>query len=203
VTRAAIVRRLWSVTTVAAAAACTTIRVEPEPARDLPLPVPRVPALAFDLHVAEDPRLTNPGIDTTWVRELDGEDLAMATEPIVHALRETGAFGGVIRRKPGDALHCDLHLRRHACGPSGGGFLLLLSSGVFPEFRSVYYELAARVTAPGKEPRSYRATCHAEDCLCVLLLPVGLVQGLTQRTALQQTVDAVVLQMAADGWLDG
>ena len=187
-------------------AACSTLSVEPPPATEFPLHPARPPALRFELVV--DRVLPRRLFDTGSrdPSELAGKPLARAARNFADYLRNTGAFAAVASdaEAPADAqLSCNLRLHQRASGLSADGLLLTMSCGLIPEFATFDHELEACVSAPGRAPRTYRAVCSEQGCVWLPGLPVALVQVLTRRSPMQQTVDAVVAQIAADGWLDG
>lgn len=200
--RARATKLLLTAVLVSLNSGCLTF-VTVEPVLDA-VPAPRAaqrPALDFGLHATLDPRLVAPELDGKAARELDGEDLAEATATFQGLLCATGAFASVERAPAGRRLHCELQARS-AGMLHGGGVLFALTCGLVPELQTGADELVAQVTAPGRAPKSYRVTCHNSTWLWLPLLPVGLVQGLVQRFPPQQAVDALVAQMARDGWLE-
>lgn len=74
---------------------------------------------------------------------------------------------------------------------------------MLPDVHGSHHELVARVTSPGRPPQTYTARSQSQTFVWVPLLPVGLWQAAFQSAPLQQAVDALVAQIAADGWLQG
>ena len=179
--------------------ACTTIRVEPNVSLASVRGLQR-PSLDFELHRTGGSWLVSTPLDRRSAEGLDGEDLAQATVPFRAALLATEAFAGVARAAAGRRLHCDVQMYRGGSTYAGGMFLGL-SLGLIPDLGNQECEIVALVTAPGREPRTYRASGNASTWLWLPLVPVGIVQCASQRSVLQQTVDAIVAQMAQDGWL--
>jgi hypothetical protein len=183
-------------------ASCTTITVEPQPLSLPALPAAARPALDFVLHTTKDPYL---GLDFEGPRyasesRVDGEDLARATATIRAALEATAAFASVTRGGAGQRLHCDLRVRFRPADGSGA-MIIFMSAGVLPFATDSHHELVATVTAPGRAPQDYTFRCETYTFAWVPLLPVAIVQGLFQSSPLQQIIDALVAQMAHDGWL--
>lgn len=179
---------------------CCTIDVTPLVANEIALG--ERPVLHVNLNATVDPSLLLRTVSQDLATELDGEDLAVATDDLRAALAATDAFASVVRGRPGQGLHCELRLRSFEMVHFGALFFVL-SLGVLPELHSNEYELVAEVTAPGRTPRTYTVVGRGDTWLWLPLLPIGLVQSVTQRSAQQQTVDGLVAQMARDGWLAG
>lgn len=182
------------------AAGCMSTTVEPAPDLVRLRAESTRPAFGFDLRFARDPRLQRPGLPAESAQELDGEDLARETERFREALEGTQAFGAIERTHAAGGLHGTFELRESG-GLACGGMFFGLSLGLIPDLQSTDYELTAHVSAPGKTARSYRVRTAGAFVLWLPLFPIGLVQSLTQRGELQQSVDAIVTQMAQDGWL--
>lgn len=183
------------------ATSCTWANVEPAPDLDLVHARSARPALGFDLRFTEDPRLLSPGADAEWAEEFDGEDLAEQTSLFRAALEGTGTFGSITRTPAVDGLHCAFELRSKS-GVFGGGVWFALTLGSIPDLAQDEYSLTANVSAPGRQACTYRVRTSGKTFLWLPMLPVGLVQAAVRRGDLQQTVDALVTQLAKDGWLE-
>jgi hypothetical protein len=183
------------------ATSCMWANVEPAPDLDLVHARSARPALGFDLRFTEDPRLISPGADAEWAEEFDGEDLAEQTAIFRAALEGTGTFGSITRTQAVDGLHCAFELHWDS-GVFGGGVWFALTLGLIPDLTLDEYLLTATVSAPGRQSSSYRVRTSGRTFLWLPMLPVGLVQAAVRRGELQQTVDALVTQMAKDGWLE-
>jgi hypothetical protein len=186
---------------VLALASCRSVTVEPAAARPPALPASQRRPLDFELHVTDDPRLFSADLDESSTVVLDGEDIARLVPSFRGALEATTAFSTVTRARAGKRLHCDLSVRK-CRAVWGGGFLLALSLGLLPDVEHQYYEIVARVSAPGRSPQTYTVRSHGQTFLWMPLVPVALVQLLVTSGTLQQTVDSLVAQIAADGWLE-
>ncbi|MEQ1633940.1 MAG: hypothetical protein ABL997_16285 [Planctomycetota bacterium] len=160
---------------------CCTIEVTPLVENEIALG--ERPVLHVNLSATVDPSLLLRTVSQDLATELDGEDLAVATDDLRAAFALTDAFASVVRGRPGQGLHCELRLR----------------SFEMVHFGALFFE----VTAPGRTPRTYTVVGRGDTWLWLPLLPIGLVQSVTQRSAQQQTVDGLVAQMARDGWLAG
>ena len=183
-----------------AAPGCMWANVEPEPDLDRVRASSARPALGFDLRVIRDRRLLAPGVDVDWRDERDGEDLAEDTAIFRTALEGTGTFGSITRTQAVDGLHCAFELRSTP-GTFGGGVFFALTLGLLPDCAYDEYLLTANVSAPGRQSCSYRVRTSGKTILWLPLMPIGLVQLAARRGDLQQTVDAMVTQLAKDGWL--
>jgi len=187
--------------TFTALAGCRSITVVPEAAR-----LPTVAAgqrrdvtfdLRYDRHLlALDPAATDD------VVAYDGEDLYVEAQRVRDALVATGAFADVRRaRTPrADTLHCDLHVR-YAFDAGTQLMSIVLTAGVAPDRHRGDLLLEAVVRAPGRTQARYAFRTESVTWIWVPLLPIGLGQLALQRPPLQQTVDALVAQLAADGLL--
>jgi len=180
---------------------CRTITVEPAGLALPRIPAERRPALAFDLRYSTDAALAYPELDG-HVERFDGEDLAAETATLRDALVATQAFSSVRRGRPGRRLHCDLQVRA-GFGTGTQMMSVVMTAGILPDIHSSHYELVASVTAPGRPPRTYTAKSDSETWVWLPLLPVGVCQLAFQSAPLQQAVDALVAQIAADDWLEG
>jgi hypothetical protein len=178
---------------------CTSICVVPQPDLEQTLAATSRPALGFSFVESFDESLRNPDASPSGRQALEDESLAKATAAFRDALVGTEAFGAIEVASAGEGLHCAFDLRTIG-GVDLGGILLALTVGLIPD-RAYDYELIATVTAPGKEQRTYRARTSAGTLLWLPLAPMAIVHALTQRGGLQQTVDSIATQMAADGWL--
>ena len=115
-------------------------------------------------------------------------------------LEGTATFGPITRTQAVEGLQCAFELRS-APGSFGGGVLFALTLGTIPDCAYDDYLLTANVSAPGRQSCTYRVRTSGKTLLWLPLLPIGLVQLAPRRGDLQQTVDAMVTQMAKDGWL--
>jgi hypothetical protein len=192
--------RITALLVLLAAPGCMWANVDPEPDLDLVPERSARPALGFDLRVIRDPRLLVPDVDVEWCEKRDGEDLAEETAIFRAALEGTGTFGSITRTQAVDGLHCAFELRSTP-GTFGGGVFFALTLGLIPECAYDEYLLTANVSAPGRQSCSYRVRTSAKFLMWLPLLPIGLVQLAARRGDLQQTVDAMVTQLAKDGWL--
>lgn len=179
---------------------CTSISVAPEPDLARTLAATRRPDLGFSLVQGTDERLRNENASARSYAMLEGDSLELATLAFREALVGTEAFGQIGRADAGQGLHCAFELRTIG-GAALGGILFALTVGLCPDHAYEEYELVATVTAPGKEARTYRARTSSGTWLWLPLLPIGIVQQLTQRGGLQETVDSIATQMANGGWL--
>lgn len=179
---------------------CTSISVAPEPDLARTQTVTRRPDLGFSLVQGTDERLRNENASPRGYGMLDGASLENATATFREALVATEAFGAIESTSTGNGMHCAFALRTIG-GVALGGILFALTVGLCPDRAYDEYELVATVTAPGKESRTYRARTSSATWLWLPLAPIGVVQQLTQRGGLQETVDSIATQMAKDGWL--
>jgi hypothetical protein len=194
-----LVRRIGAVCLLLSFAGCRMITVAPLPLAPATSTIAARPDFDFELQLTEDPGLTRKELGYL-ARKVDGEELARAQDAYREALLATDRFASVQPASAGQRLHCSLAVRAHRAIPET--MVLVLSAGLIPDAKSERIELVATVTAPGRAATVYKVRARSHTLLWSPLIPIGLVQMVTQTGTLQQGIDALVASIAADGWLE-